>query len=181
MLLLPRVDARGATGRQVGSLAERATAAAPPGRHPLRADSAGGARLEMVIWCPGSKRPDHRRRQRAAADCRRRAASEGRICCASRLRARDNSVGKKTHRHTARQSNVDDSSSDRAKAMKEYLGRVRVLFRAHNPPESYLLPVFYHVSLKNSILSQRDTEDLIFFCRGSVTTYITRILLSQKT
>jgi hypothetical protein len=69
MLLLPRVDAQGTTGRQVGSLAERATAASPPGRHPLRADSAGGD-------CPGSERSDHRRRQRAAVDCRRRAASE---------------------------------------------------------------------------------------------------------
>jgi hypothetical protein len=69
MLLLPRVDAQGTTGRQVGSLAERATAASPPGRHPLRADSEGGD-------CPGSERSDHRRRQRAAVDCRRRAASE---------------------------------------------------------------------------------------------------------
>jgi len=45
MLLLPRVDAHGATGRQVGSLAERATAAAPPGRHPSprRFGGKGGA------------------------------------------------------------------------------------------------------------------------------------------
>lgn len=39
---LPCVDARGAAGGEVGSLAERATAAAPPERHPLGVNSAGG-------------------------------------------------------------------------------------------------------------------------------------------
>ena len=49
---LPCVDARGAAGGEVGSLAESATAAAPPGRHPLRLDSAG-AEGTGWLWAYG--------------------------------------------------------------------------------------------------------------------------------
>jgi len=49
---LPCVDARGAAGGEVGSLAERAAAAAPPGRHHLRPDSAG-AEGTGWLWAYG--------------------------------------------------------------------------------------------------------------------------------
>jgi len=48
----PCVDARGAAGGEVGSLAERAAAAAPPGRHHLRPDSAG-AEGTGWLWAYG--------------------------------------------------------------------------------------------------------------------------------
>jgi len=56
---LPCVDARGAAGGEVGSLAESATAAAPPGRHPLRLDSAGAegrvgcGPMAILLTAPG--------------------------------------------------------------------------------------------------------------------------------
>jgi len=55
----PCVDARGAAGGEVGSLAESATAAAPPGRHPLRLDSAGAegrvgcGPMAILLTAPG--------------------------------------------------------------------------------------------------------------------------------
>ena len=49
---LPCVDARGAAGGEVGSLAERAAAAAPPGRYHLRPDSAG-AEGTGWLWAYG--------------------------------------------------------------------------------------------------------------------------------